>query len=525
MPHPGRNRNLLRTALVVLVALALSACGGGGGTETAGAPAEPPSPPAVVSAEPGARQVTVAWSGAGVGAASYIVYWGTSPGVTAATGHQVAAAASPFVHTGLSGSTLYYYVVAAVGDGGREGALSAEASAMPWRNAPQDIGQYLDNLSSSTNFADASRHPFRGLTTVDNALRFSGTNCLRCHDGGRGHVGDECLLCHFEEQPNAPAGNHMDGLLQMAAVNGNTLPVAEYPITSIADYDGWCLQCHTSGTTQLGGRAVSTATRTVVDPAQIASGRHRAQGAGCIHCHAPHGSVNTRLVRDNPANRQAAGDIPARFSAWPADNLSGGGYGAARSYPYRARVVANLADADDENRWCDRSCHRGGTNPAFLKERTLKRDNVTGLYVLAGTRKVIVIDGVEYTVDNVARTFHGHINNEIVSTDAMVNWYASVNGLSGPGTYRYPGVTGADPASFDPSLSPLPFFPDYSDGVRDFTNGYLGLGLVRYRFTCSTCHDPHGTAYTTENAFSGNAYPDLRLQRFTPNSLCAMCHR
>lgn len=91
-----------------------------------------PSAPTGVGATGGANQVTLSWS-AVVGATSYNVYWSTTSGVTKATGTKIAGTTSPFVHTGLSAGTAYYYIVTAVNGVGESAAL-AQASAMT--NAP-----------------------------------------------------------------------------------------------------------------------------------------------------------------------------------------------------------------------------------------------------------------------------------------------------------------------------------------------------------------------------------------------------
>jgi hypothetical protein len=107
----------------------------------------------------------------------------------------------------------------------------------------------------------------------------------------------------------------------------------------------------------------------------------------------------------------------------------------------------------------------------------------------------------------------------------MVAWYRIAAGRTGSPVYKYPGTANADPAGFNNLASPLPFFPDFADGVRDFDNGYLDRGAIRYRFTCSTCHDPHGSPYTATNGIGGYSYPDLRLKRQSPADLCVACHK
>ncbi len=397
-----------------------------------------------------------------------------------------------------------------------------------------DVGQYFDRsiqVPGPLNFEDNSSHPLRGLTTADNALRFAGTeNCLACHySSGLPRTSDECVMCHFEDQVNAPAGNHMDGVLQLATVSGNSLPTSAYTISTLTDYDAWCLQCHATTTISLGGRFPSVASRTVIPAADFAAGVHRANAAGCIFCHQPHGSGNAQIVRTGPANRMAAGNTIGRFNVFPLDNTGSYGTPLNQNIWYRARVdnvsPNAFADSSDENNFCNKACHIARLDASYSKERYLKRDGTTALYQLTGIKKTFITEGLERTVDNLSIRNHGHINNEIISTDDMVGWYKTAAGITGPSFYRYPGSASALPGSFNNLTSPLPFFPDYGDGTRDFTNGYLGQGLVRYRYTCSTCHNPHGSPYSTSNSIGGDAYPDLRLKRQNPSDLCTTCHK
>jgi hypothetical protein len=404
-----------------------------------------------------------------------------------------------------------------------------------------DVGQYFDRLSGLVNYADNSSHPLRGMTTADNTLRFAGSteNCLACHySSGTGRISDECVMCHFEDTSNAPAGNHMDGVLQMASITSNSLPTSAYAITTLAQYDAWCLQCHAGTTVSLGGTFPSAAHRTVIDPTQFAAGRHRGNAVGCIYCHQPHGTGNAQIVRNNPINRMAAGGTIVRFGVFPADNTGSYGTPANQDLWYRARIDNNyatgnvFADAADENNFCNRACHAAATIPSWGKDRIIKRDGATGLYLYTGANQKIFITNngasfapVEYTRDNTTSRMHGHVNNEIISTDDMVADYATRAGITGPSMYHYPGSGNANPATFNNLTSPLPFFPDFVDGSRDFTNGYIGQGLIRYRFTCSTCHDPHGSPSVSSNVVGGDAYPDLRLKRNNPSDLCFACHK
>ena len=75
----------------------------------------------------GANSATISWSAVS-GAASYNVYWGTTSGVTKTSGTMSSGVTSPYVKTGLSAGTTYYFIVTAVNSVG-ESAPSAQASA------------------------------------------------------------------------------------------------------------------------------------------------------------------------------------------------------------------------------------------------------------------------------------------------------------------------------------------------------------------------------------------------------------
>lgn len=236
-----------------------------------------------------------------------------------------------------------------------------------------------------------------------------------------------------------------------------------------------------------------------------------------------------------------------KFGVFPTDNLSGGGYGTAQSAPYRARVDNNaatgnvFADADDDTMFCNIACHLARTNQRYAKDKKIKRDATTGLYLPAGSgiasKKVYLIQGpdaspTEYTNDNIAfpNDKHVHPNGEIISTNDMVNWWKALIDLSGPSFYKYPGTGNANPDTYDSAANlaaaqggNLWLFPDAVDGARDFPNGYNGFGRIRYRYSCSTCHNPHGN--NLPNTPGANGYPDLRLLRNSPATLCDSCHR
>ena len=88
-----------------------------------------PSAPTDVSATAGNGQVTVSWSPV-PGADGYHLYWGTAAGVTENSGTRMGNVTSPYVHTGLTNGTTYFYVVFAF-NASTEGSLSQEVNAAP----------------------------------------------------------------------------------------------------------------------------------------------------------------------------------------------------------------------------------------------------------------------------------------------------------------------------------------------------------------------------------------------------------
>lgn len=98
-----------------------------GTNPTVAAPA--PSQVTVIQANGGISSNIISWQSV-TSAASYNVYWSTSPGVTKANGNRISGTRTPYGHPGLTNGTRYYYVVTAQNNSG-ESAESPEVSAVP----------------------------------------------------------------------------------------------------------------------------------------------------------------------------------------------------------------------------------------------------------------------------------------------------------------------------------------------------------------------------------------------------------
>ncbi|OFZ27557.1 MAG: hypothetical protein A3D92_08015, partial [Bacteroidetes bacterium RIFCSPHIGHO2_02_FULL_44_7] len=108
-------------------------------------PPGPPLPPANITAIAGDGQIIISWDAVS-NATSYNIYWSTIPGVTKSTGMQVPNVTSPYIHTGLTNDTTYYYVVTATNSYG-EGSESSRVSAT------LQSGWTLSTIESSENIA------------------------------------------------------------------------------------------------------------------------------------------------------------------------------------------------------------------------------------------------------------------------------------------------------------------------------------------------------------------------------------
>ncbi len=124
-----------------------------------------PPAPTGVTATPGAEQVTIAWTAVS-GATTYHIYWATTTGVTPATGTEIPNATSPYLQTGLTAGTTYYYVVTAENAAG-QGPASAEVSATPTGTATGPAAPTGVTATGGTNSVTVSWSPVAGATSYN----------------------------------------------------------------------------------------------------------------------------------------------------------------------------------------------------------------------------------------------------------------------------------------------------------------------------------------------------------------------
>ena len=152
------NRHTI-TILLIACLIVAAGCSGGHSSSTSTIVVPPVTllaAPTAVSAVAGNQNIALSWN-AVPQATSYTVYWSSSSSVTKQTGSAISGiAAAAYLHSGLTNSTTYYYVVTAT-KGPVESSESAEVSATPALplGGPVTISgmiKYQDKEYGSTGF-------------------------------------------------------------------------------------------------------------------------------------------------------------------------------------------------------------------------------------------------------------------------------------------------------------------------------------------------------------------------------------
>ncbi|HSR12810.1 MAG TPA: fibronectin type III domain-containing protein [Thermodesulfobacteriota bacterium] len=157
--HTGRTNG---TTYYYVVTAVNSYGESGESAQVSAIPGAPPAAPGGVAAAPGNTQVTINWAPV-TGATSYNLYFGTSPGVTKNSPNKIPNVTSPFLHTGRTNGTTYYYVVTAVNGYGESGE-SAQVSATP---APPPSPPTGVTASSGNNRVTISWSSVAGATSYN----------------------------------------------------------------------------------------------------------------------------------------------------------------------------------------------------------------------------------------------------------------------------------------------------------------------------------------------------------------------
>lgn len=111
-----------------------------------------PVAPTAIAAFGGAGQVTISWESVG-NATGYNIYYATSTGVTIDNGTKISAVTTPYVQTGLTAESTFYYIVTAVNSAG-ESVVSEQVSATTNVSSPVVVAPTAPTAVTATGGAN-----------------------------------------------------------------------------------------------------------------------------------------------------------------------------------------------------------------------------------------------------------------------------------------------------------------------------------------------------------------------------------
>ena len=143
-----------------------------------------PQAPTGVIASPGNGEVTITWP-AVADATSYNIYWSTTTGVTTANGAEITGATNPYIQTGLTYGTPYYYVVTAV-NGNGESTASPQVTATPAVMSNHSVTESWSVTLHIGNGTTITSTTYTGTETGTLAISNDGTYTQINHTGVSG---------------------------------------------------------------------------------------------------------------------------------------------------------------------------------------------------------------------------------------------------------------------------------------------------------------------------------------------------
>jgi hypothetical protein len=118
------------------------------------AAAQPPAPTALTARSISASQIDLTWQGASNG--KQVLHAATNAGFTGGVKRTLGADVRAFAHTGLAGSTTWWYRVKSNGDGGSPWSLPANATTAPAGVAVRSLSSASLEISWTPNPANSS---------------------------------------------------------------------------------------------------------------------------------------------------------------------------------------------------------------------------------------------------------------------------------------------------------------------------------------------------------------------------------